>query len=76
MGRTSTLPKRFQPMLATLTGAPFDHAGWVFEDKYDGFRMVAKSENGKVTLTVATARLSATAISRSRELLKAQRATP
>ena len=50
MGRTSTLPKRFQPMLATLTGAPFDHAGWVFEDKYDGFRMVAKSENGKVTL--------------------------
>ena len=42
MSRTSTLPKRLQPMLATLTDAPFDDKGWVFEDKYDGFRMVAK----------------------------------
>lgn len=50
MSRTSTLPKRLQPMLATLTDAPFDDAGWVFEDKYDGFRMVAKIEGGKVTL--------------------------
>jgi bifunctional non-homologous end joining protein LigD len=50
MGRTSTLPKRLQPMLATLTDAPFDDAGWIFEDKYDGFRMVAKIESGKVTL--------------------------
>lgn len=37
MSRTSTLPKRLQPMLATLTDAPFDDPGWVFEDKYDGF---------------------------------------
>jgi bifunctional non-homologous end joining protein LigD len=37
-------------MLATLTDAPFDDSGWVFEDKYDGFRMVAKTEGGKVTL--------------------------
>jgi bifunctional non-homologous end joining protein LigD len=50
MSRTSTLPKRLQPMLATLTDAPFDDRGWVFEDKYDGFRMVAKIEGGKVTL--------------------------
>ena len=50
MSRTSTLPKRLQPMLATLTDAPFDDAGWVFEDKYDGFRMVAKTAGGKVTL--------------------------
>jgi bifunctional non-homologous end joining protein LigD len=50
MARTSTLPKRFQPMLATLTAGPFDDAGWVFEDKYDGFRMVAKTDGGKVTL--------------------------
>src|SRR6185436_2371671 len=41
MSRTSTLPKRLQPMLATLTDAPFDDPGWVFEDKYDGFRMIA-----------------------------------
>jgi bifunctional non-homologous end joining protein LigD len=37
-------------MLATLTDAPFDDAGWVFEDKYDGFRMVARTEGGRVTL--------------------------
>jgi bifunctional non-homologous end joining protein LigD len=50
MSRTSALPKRLQPMLATLTDRPFDDAGWVFEDKYDGFRMVAKIDSGKVTL--------------------------
>jgi bifunctional non-homologous end joining protein LigD len=44
------LPKRLQPMLATLTDAPFDDNGWVFEDKYDGFRMVAKIQGGDVTL--------------------------
>ncbi len=50
MKRTSALPKRLQPMLATLTDAPFDDAGWVFEDKYDGFRMIAEIERGRVTL--------------------------
>src|SRR6202012_5589633 len=50
MSRTSSLPKRLQPMLATLTDAPFDDAGWVFEDKYDGFRMVAEIAGGKVAL--------------------------
>jgi bifunctional non-homologous end joining protein LigD len=50
MNRVSTLPKRLQPMLATLTDGPFDDPGWIFEDKYDGFRMVAKIESGKVTL--------------------------
>jgi bifunctional non-homologous end joining protein LigD len=38
MGRTSTLPKRLQPMLATLADGPFDGVGWVFEDKYDSER--------------------------------------
>jgi bifunctional non-homologous end joining protein LigD len=37
-------------MLATLTDTPFDDDKWIFEDKYDGFRMVAKIEGGKVTL--------------------------
>jgi bifunctional non-homologous end joining protein LigD len=50
MSRTSTLPKRLQPMLATLTDAPFDDPGWVFEDKYDGFRMIAEMRRGKVSL--------------------------
>jgi bifunctional non-homologous end joining protein LigD len=50
MGRTTTLPKRLQPMLATLTDVPFDDAGWIFEDKYDGFRVVAEIKDGKITL--------------------------
>jgi bifunctional non-homologous end joining protein LigD len=50
VARTSTLPKRLQPMLATLTDAPFDDKEWVFEDKYDGFRMVATIEGGQVIL--------------------------
>ena len=50
MGRKSKLPRRLQPMLATLTDAPFDDPGWVFESKWDGFRMVACIENRKVTL--------------------------
>ncbi|OPZ00235.1 DNA ligase [Bradyrhizobium sacchari] len=50
MSRKSTLPKRLQPMLATLTDTPFDDAHWVFEDKYDGFRMVSEIRGGRVAL--------------------------
>jgi bifunctional non-homologous end joining protein LigD len=50
MPREPKLPKRLQPMLATLTDASFDDPAWVFEDKWDGFRMVASIEHGKVTL--------------------------
>jgi bifunctional non-homologous end joining protein LigD len=37
-------------MLAILTDAPFDDPDWVFESKWDGFRMVASIEDGSVTL--------------------------
>src|SRR5690349_9717912 len=37
-------------MLATLTDAPFDDPHWVFETKWDGFRMSATIAGGKVTL--------------------------
>ena len=50
MSRASTLPKRLQPMLATLTDGPFDGRDWVFEGKFDGFRMIAEVRNGKVSL--------------------------
>src|SRR5690349_6105192 len=50
MSRTSTLPGHLQPMLATLTDAAFDDPDWVFEDKYDGFRMVAEIRPGSVAL--------------------------
>lgn len=50
MARKSTLPRRLQPMLATLTDAPFDDPDWVFEDKFDGFRMVAEIRRDQVAL--------------------------
>jgi bifunctional non-homologous end joining protein LigD len=50
MARESKLPKRLPPMLATLTDAPFDDPDWVFETKWDGFRMIACIDRGKVTL--------------------------
>jgi bifunctional non-homologous end joining protein LigD len=50
MPRKSTLPIRLQPMLATLTDSPFDDPNWVFEDKFDGFRMVAEIRRGRVAL--------------------------
>src|SRR5215207_10641162 len=37
-------------MLATLTDAPFNDPDWIFEDKYDGFRMVSVIKDGSVTL--------------------------
>lgn len=37
-------------MLATLIGGPFDGRDWVFESKWDGFRIVAAIEKGSVTL--------------------------
>jgi bifunctional non-homologous end joining protein LigD len=37
-------------MLATLVDAPFDNKDWVFETKWDGFRLVAKIEKRSVTL--------------------------
>ena len=50
MPRASKLPKRLQPMLATLIDAPFDNPDWVFESKWDGFRMIASIDGGKVML--------------------------
>ena len=38
------------PMLATLIDAPFDDPDWVFEVKWDGFRIVARVEGGRATL--------------------------
>ena len=44
------VPFRVSPMLATLVERPFSKAGWVFEEKYDGVRMLAYKEDSKVTL--------------------------
>jgi len=37
-------------MLATLVREPFHRPDWVFEEKYDGYRILASKEAGRVTL--------------------------
>src|SRR5437763_6807763 len=34
------LPKPFRPMLAAEVKRPFHKEGWVYEEKYDGYRAV------------------------------------
>jgi bifunctional non-homologous end joining protein LigD len=46
----SKIPFRVSPMLATLVEEPFSRKGWVFEEKYDGVRILAYKEGKKVTL--------------------------
>jgi bifunctional non-homologous end joining protein LigD len=37
-------------MLATLVDAPFQEPGWIYEEKYDGIRIVATKDGGRVQL--------------------------
>ena len=37
-------------MLATLTSAPFNRPGWVYEEKYDGDRILAYKEDSRIRL--------------------------
>jgi bifunctional non-homologous end joining protein LigD len=37
-------------MLATLVDEPFHQAGWVYEEKYDGYRILAYKEGEQITL--------------------------
>jgi bifunctional non-homologous end joining protein LigD len=48
--QTDRLPVLRQPMLATLVAKPFDTPGWVFEEKYDGDRLLAYKRGGQVRL--------------------------
>ncbi|MGO9849784.1 MAG: non-homologous end-joining DNA ligase [Methylocella sp.] len=51
VNRTTRLPRSvLRPMLATLVDAPFDDPAWVFETKWDGFRVVASVGHGAATL--------------------------
>ncbi|TMI83027.1 MAG: hypothetical protein E6H03_04500 [Bacillati bacterium ANGP1] len=44
------IPFRVQPMLATLVKDPFHRPGWVYEEKYDGDRILAYKEGERVRL--------------------------
>src|SRR5271155_2149461 len=44
------VPFRTSPMLATLVDEPFNEPNWIFEEKYDGVRMLAYKEGEHVEL--------------------------
>ena len=49
--RKAALPKSLQPELATLVDSPPRHPeNWIYEIKFDGYRMLARAEGGKVRL--------------------------
>jgi len=48
----AAMPSSIEPMLATLATTPFDDPDWLYEIKWDGFRVQAVIDGGKVrTLT-------------------------
>jgi bifunctional non-homologous end joining protein LigD len=46
----ASVPTNLKPMLATLVDAPFHIAGWVYEEKYDGIRIIAEKDGRRVRL--------------------------
>jgi bifunctional non-homologous end joining protein LigD len=44
------LQKEYYPMLTTLIDRPFVDKDWIFETKWDGFRMIAVLKDGNVDL--------------------------
>ncbi len=49
MGKVA-FPSIIKPMLATLTKEPFDNEEWIYEVKWDGFRVIAYIQQGIVRL--------------------------
>lgn len=47
----ASFPKNVKPMLATLTEKAFDSSDWIFEIKWDGYRMISGLNKGEITLT-------------------------
>jgi bifunctional non-homologous end joining protein LigD len=45
-----TVPFRVSPMLATLVDKPFNKPDWLYEEKYDGIRILAYKEGNNVSL--------------------------
>ena len=48
--KPAPLPQKIEPMMATLATKPFDDDDWLFEIKWDGFRVQAVVDDGKVKM--------------------------
>jgi len=44
------MKKEYRPMLATLVDQPFDSNDWLYETKWDGFRLIAEVRRDSVRL--------------------------
>jgi bifunctional non-homologous end joining protein LigD len=49
-GLKAPFPKSLEPMLATKISQPFNDPAWLFEIKWDGYRIIAHVQQGKVIL--------------------------
>lgn len=49
-GLKAPFPDQLKPMLATLVNEAFDEPGWLYEVKWDGYRVLAFMQGGKVEL--------------------------
>src|SRR5262249_5048015 len=49
-GRDLTVTPRYMPMTPTLVAKPFHRDGWIYEEKVDGYRMLAYKEGARVRL--------------------------
>lgn len=48
--RTPVDAEKIRPMLAEPADAPFSKSGWLFELKYDGYRLIADKEGDRIKL--------------------------
>ena len=49
-GRKKSMNPAYRPMLATLVDEPFDDKKWIFETKWDGFRLITEKRGHAVRL--------------------------
>jgi bifunctional non-homologous end joining protein LigD len=67
---TNRIPFQLEPMLATLVAEPFDMPGWVYEEKYDGDRIIAYKEGDRVRLLSRNAKERSDRFSRITEAIR------
>lgn len=68
----AALPDALQPQLATLASEPpRDGAGWLYEIKFDGYRMLARAQGGRVRLVTRNGNDWTSKLSALREALQA-----
>src|SRR5918993_2232694 len=49
-GSITPIPKRVKPMLATLLAEPFDDSRYLYEVKWDGYRLISYKDGTSVKL--------------------------